>query len=83
MQSEREGLRPGRLDYRVAGPVLVLVLAEAGEFRPGQPLELGRVAGREPERAVDVYADDVLGRDAAERRRDDRAAVAALRAVPR
>ena len=50
VQAVRQGLRPGGLDHRVAGAVLVLVLAEPGEFGLGQPLELGRVAGREPER---------------------------------
>ena len=54
---------------------------EGSEVALGQSLELGGVAAREGEDLVDVYADDVLGVDAPEDRRDDRAGVVAVGSV--
>ncbi len=83
VQPVRQGLRPGDLDHHVAG-LLGLQVLQVRQPRPlglGQLPHLVRVDLGECGGPVHVHADDLVGIEPAEPRGDDRAGVAALRAV--
>src|SRR6266508_4238658 len=82
-QAVRQRLRAGRLELHVCGQLGVesRQLPEARQVGLAQVGELCWIAGRERQKHVDVYPDDVFGIDPAQRERDHRAGVAALREV--